>query len=277
MIKEATGNVLTQPFALADWRLPVYGAKAVRFCAENDINALQIDFGGPGRAPCLNNIKRQDAILDACTKYNIQITALAANQFNEIGLGSLFDKKQLNGVRQLIITILDIAVRFSAPLVFFPSFYQGLIRNQETRIRTAHLLTWICQEAKARQLIIGNENDLSIEWAKQLASEVAAPNFYFIFDSYNPLKAGHCVIEQLEYMNGYFVSQVHIKDGWKGQNGYIALGSGDGNVARTLFTLMQLPWVERYVLENDYRHCSVQKIHDDLRWMRQRLAVQTVN
>jgi 2-epi-5-epi-valiolone 7-phosphate 2-epimerase len=253
--------------ALADWRLPVYGSEAVSFCADYCIDALQIDFGGPGRSPSLNDYKRQEAILDVCVQHNVHIIAVAGNQLNDIGLGTRFDRRDTHKVQNLIVSILDVAHRLSAPLVFFPSFHQGIIRDQATLIRTAKMLRWACKEAHDRQLCLGNENDLSALWAKQLAIEVDAPNFRLIFDCYNPVKSGHRATELLKDLEGYFFPQVHIKDGFAGKDDYIALGSGDGDLAATLMVLFQANWVEHYVLENDYRHCKLQQLDDDLLWI----------
>jgi L-ribulose-5-phosphate 3-epimerase len=258
--------------ALVDWRLPVCGADAVRVCAEHRVDALQLDFGGPGRAPCLDDVRRQDAIMAACDEYGVNITALAGNQLNEAGLGLPHDSAGRLALQKIMISMLDLAKRFSASLVFFPSFYRGLIRDQETLGRTARMLAWACREARDRGLIIGNENDLSIAWARQLAAEVNAENFRLIFDSYNPVKAGHKTIEMLEQMSGCFASQVHIKDGIGSQDGKIRLGSGEGNIRAILARLVKTDWVERYVIENDYRDGELQRLADDITWLHSCLA-----
>jgi len=252
--------------ALVDWRLPVCGVDAVRFCRTHQVDAVQLDFGGPGRAPCLDTREKQDAILEACAQYNIKITALAANRFNEIGLGSKRDRSDRRAVQHLIISILDVAKNFNVPLVFFPSFYQGLIRDQEILRETAQLLRWICQEAQDRDLSIGNENDLPVASAKQLIAEVNADNFYLIFDSYNLHKAGHSTIDFLIQMEGYFATQVHIKE-----DGKIKLGRGDGEITMILNQLNKYDWVEWYVLENDYRDNDITRLQTDLFWLKQQL------
>ncbi len=253
--------------ALADWRLPVSGSEAVRFCAEHHIKALQMDFGGPGRSPSLNDLKRQEATLEACAKYGIHIIALAGNQLNDIGLGSKLNRYEVQKLKKLIISILDTAYYFSVPLVFFPSFHKGIIRDEATLMRTAKMLRWVCQEAKDRRLCLGNENDLSIVWAKRLAAEINADNFCFIFDSYNPIKAEISVSKLLNEMGDYFAPQVHIKDGFYGEVGHTMLGSGDGELTATLAILNQAGWVKNYVLENDYRDGNLARLKSDLTWI----------
>jgi L-ribulose-5-phosphate 3-epimerase len=266
-MKNANHALASLPLALVDWRLPVYGADAVRLCAEYKIHALQLDFGGPGRAPNLNGYGRQDAILEACDLHNVRIIAIAGNQLNDIGLGSQFNRRDRQMVENLIVSILDVAHYLAAPLVFFPSFHKGLIRDEASLARTADVLRWTCKEASDRNIIVGNENDLSINLAKKLFAEVNAENFRFIFDCYNLIKAGYSPIELLSKMSNCFARQVHIKDGSHNKDGYTALGQGDGQLPIMLHTLMQENWVEYYVLENDYRYCDLTRLSEDLNWI----------
>src|SRR3990167_5445016 len=171
--------------ALVDWRLPVCGSDAIQFCAENGIGALQIDFGGPGRAPTLDNPEKQEAILNARSLYNITLLALSANQFNDIGFKFRLDQTGSKRIQKLIISILNVAYLFSVPLVFFPNFHAGIIRDRATLMLTASYFRWACREAQDRQLLLASENDLSVSWAKQLIDLVGSKNFRLIFDSYN--------------------------------------------------------------------------------------------
>jgi len=96
---------------------------------------------------------------------------------------------------------------------------------------------------------------------------VNADNFCFIFDSYNPIKAGHSMIELLNKMKGYFASQVHIKDGVRGIDGLVNLNDGDGQLSRTLSELIQQNWINYTVLENDYRDGNQQRLESDIHWL----------
>lgn len=252
--------------ALADWRLPVHGADAVHFCAKYDVNTLQMDFGGPGRAPLLDE-RRQNEIIESCEQDRVRIIALAVNQFNDIGLGRLFNRSDKNKVKKLIVSILNAAQRLKVPLVFFPSFRQGLIRDREALIRTARMLNWACCEARDRCLLVGNENDLSPTWARHLITEVAAENFCLIFDCYNYKKIGISAMELLIDMPGSFFSQVHVKDGRNGEDGHVYLGYGDGNITDLLEKINEIRLAEYYVLENDYRHGDSQHLDADLLWL----------
>ena len=265
---------MSNSIALVDWRLPVYGAEAVRFCAEHHVSALQVDFGGPGHSPSLDKRTRQDAILEACAEHKVHIISLAGNQLNDIGLGLRFDRYTSRKLQNLIESILDTANYLSVPLVFFPSFHRGAIRDIETLVRAAKMLRWACQEAKDRQLELGSENDLSVAWSVRLIEEVCATNFRFIFDCYNPIKAGHSAAKLLTKLEGCFASQVHIKDGFAGEDGKVALGSGDGNVKNILTALVQTDWAKDYILENDYRCSHPQALHHDIQWISHYLTWQ---
>ncbi|GLW93243.1 hypothetical protein Aglo03_40590 [Actinokineospora globicatena] len=48
----------TTQIGLVDWRLPVSGPDAVVLAAELGVDGLQVDLGGPGRAPELDGVDR---------------------------------------------------------------------------------------------------------------------------------------------------------------------------------------------------------------------------
>lgn len=261
--------------ALVDWRLPVCGSDAIHFCAANGISALQIDFGGPGRAPTLDNQEKQEAILNACSLYNITLLALSANQFNDIGFKFKFSQAGSKQIQKLIISILNVAYLFSVPLVFFPSFHVGIIRDRATLMLTARYFRWACREAQDRKLLLANENDLPVSWARQLIDLVDSKNFRLIFDSYNYIKTGCSANQVLLELDGYFAPQVHIKEGLNLESGKVSFGHGDGNVFSIINTLQKKNWVKWYVLENDYRSCGLRMLHNDIKWIKNCLKISS--
>jgi L-ribulose-5-phosphate 3-epimerase len=275
-MKTITHKHHTAKLALADWRLPVHGVNAIHFCARQHINALQIDYGGNGRVPCLSDPGRQKDIISACMQCNVKVIALAGNQLNDIGLNIYLDRSDAKKVQNLIISILDTACCISAPLVFFPSFRQGKIQDYPALIRTAKILRWACREAQDRGLFLGNENDLKAKDAKILIEEVGSSNFRLIFDCYNPIKSGHSALELFESLHNCFASQIHVKDGLRKQDGNISLGNGDGQLATLLSALSEKNDIDYYVLENDYRN-NLPLLGQDIIWMASFIDKQQAN
>ncbi len=254
--------------ALADWRLPVHGHEAVSLCKTHQISYLQIDFGGPGRTPVLDSI-RQQQIYESSLEYSVQIIAIAGNIMNDIGLGLMASKEDEKKLKKLILSILDAAEKLSAPLVFFPSFRRSAIMNMEILKKTAEILRWTCQQAQARQLLIGNENDLDSSLSLNLVQEVSASNFRLIFDSFNPLVAKNSTFQLLKDLNIYFSSQAHLKDGLITQNVCTHFGDGEAEIEKILEALFGYSHIEYLILENDYRISSSLNLKKDIDWIKQ--------
>lgn len=255
------------PLALADWRLPFRGAEAVRFAAWCGIDAVQLNFGGPGQGPGLDDFRRQDDIAEACAAHGVSVIAVAGNLLNDIGLSAPMDSPTGAAARKAITGTLDAAYRLGAPLAFFPSFRKGLIRGDDALDRTAEMLRWACAEAAKRSIAVANENDLGAGPARRLIEQVGHPRFRLVLDSYNPVRAGHRAVDLVAALGKHFAPQVHVKDGIAGQDGSVPLGDGDGDLRQTLAVLSSRDIAERYVLENDYRHGDPRRLVRDLDWL----------
>jgi len=253
--------------ALADWRLPFSGAQALAFTAWCGLGEIQLDFGGPGRTPPLDNPQTLRAIREASLRHEVRVRALACNRMNDLGLHHAPHSTAGASVRSLVLKSLDAAVYLEAGMVFFPSFRKSQIRDRQTLEGTARLLQWACEQGAQRGLLIASENDLDALAAQQLVTLVDQPGLRLILDTWNPLKAGVQPVTLIEQLQPVLAAQVHIKDGRLGLEASVPLGLGDGSVAETIEVLRRLHTVETYVLENDYRCGDPAHLQHDLGWM----------
>ncbi|WP_426235942.1 sugar phosphate isomerase/epimerase family protein [Pseudomonas sp. TWP3-2] len=260
-------NAAAPRIALADWRLPFTGSQALAFTAWCGLREIQLDFGGPGRAPTLDNPSMLRAIRDAGVRHAVSVRALACNRMNDLGLHHPAHSTTGEEVRTLVCKTLDAAAYLNAPMVFFPSFRQSLIRDRETLDASARLLEWACTQGAQRGLLVASENDLDVASARQLVTQVERSNFRLILDSWNPLKAGVQPLALIEQLHPFLANQVHLKDGRHDLEASVPLGLGDGAVADTVAALQRLHTVDTYVLENDYRGGDPAHLQHDLGWL----------
>ncbi|WLI10860.1 MULTISPECIES: sugar phosphate isomerase/epimerase [Pseudomonas] len=253
--------------ALADWRLPFNGSQALGFTAWCGLHDIQIDFGGPGRAPSLDSVSRLRAIRDASIAHDVNVLAVACNQMNDLGLHSAVHSPVGEKVRSLVMQTLDAAAFLGASMVFFPSFRKSAIGDRQTLEATARLLQWACEQGEQRALLVANENDLDVQASRRLVEHVNQRNFRLILDTYNPVKVGVRPSTLILELPSVFASQVHVKDGRSGLDASVPLGFGDGSVAETLDTLRDIQSFDTYVLENDYRCGDPAHLQHDLGWL----------
>lgn len=251
--------------ALADWRLPVTGAAAVHLTAWCGLDQLQVDFGGPGRAPCLSDPARQARLRAACTDSGVRLTALSVNALNDIGLHAAPSTQAGEQARRVIAAALDVAAALTIPLASLPSFRRSAIRDERELAATAAVLRWACAEAAARGVSLANENDLSTDKVSDLLRQVDDPGLWLVLDTYNPVAAGVDIGQLIRAQHPRWHPHIHVKDGLHGNN--VLLGKGDGGVAATLRLLGKHPQ-RCLVLENDYRQRDgLERLRRDWAWL----------
>jgi sugar phosphate isomerase/epimerase len=249
---------------LTEWRLPVSGVEAVRLAASVGADAVQLDFGGPGRGEVIDAPGRADALRAEAQACDVQLLALAGNHFNGVGLTS-----EAGVVRPLLERLLDAAVALRVPLAFVPSFGRSAIDGPVAFARTVEVLRWAAAEAETRGLVLANENVLTGEQARALADEVGSPAFRLVLDTFNPVAAGLRAAALVASLGELLADQVHLKDGPPDVGGSPPLGAGGARLEDTVKALREhrVP-VHAFVLENDYRDGDPARLTTDLAWAR---------
>jgi len=194
------------PLGLVDWRLPVSAAEAVAVAANLGVNHLQVDLGGPGRAPPL--APRLPRLLDACRDHGVGIDAVACNHLNDLGL---HDHHHTERVRQTLAQAVEAAHALQAPMILVPGFRQSCVRSVEHLRDTGRQLAWACDLAQARGLEVAYEGDLGAAPSLALMSQVGRRNFKLLLDPDNLMRAGHALAPLLKTLTGRWCGQIHIK------------------------------------------------------------------
>ena len=250
---------------LVDWRTPVKGADAVRLAAQLGAEGIQLDLGGPDRAPWLDSKARLRAVCDALADTGVTPLAVSANLLNDIGITAEKGTPAAKQVECVIRRALDAAMVIGAKLVFLPSFRCSAIENPAALARTADVLHWACSEAKARGLLLGTENVLPPDRLQQLISAVKSPDLRVVLDTGNPLRVGMSPCDVVQAATPVLANQVHIK----GIDEKKTLSNNEAVIVNTLHELCRrdIP-VTAFVLENDYRDGLTGRLKADLIWLR---------
>ncbi|MEX2983592.1 sugar phosphate isomerase/epimerase family protein [Streptomyces sp. C36] len=261
---------------LTDWRLPVTGPDALALARDLGADGVQLDLGGPGRAPLLDAPGTLDAVREAAAATGVRVLGLAANTLNDIGLTAPAGGADAVRVRAVLTRLLDAASAVGAPLVFVPSFRRSAIEDGAALRRTAEVLAPAAAEAAARGLLLANENVLDGARAAELVERVGSPAFRLLLDTHNPRAAGVDVPELLAAAGRHFADQIHLKDSAEPAAATAPMG-GDGLIRRTLAALVRhrVP-VRALVLENDYRDGDRARLAADLAWARRQAARPTL-
>lgn len=250
---------------LAGWRLPGDHFDAVELAGRTGADGLQLDLGGPGRGPRLDAPGTVERILDDCARHGVRPLAVTGNTLNDIGLHAPPDGQDARRVRHVLIRVLDAAHALGAPLAFVPSFRRSAVTDRAELARTATVLAWATAEARARGLLLANENDLDPPRARRLVEQVAADGFRLLLDTYNPRVAGVDAVALIEAVHPWLAPHVHLKDGTDGVVARDLLGDGDGPVREALAALTAHGFEpEALVLENDYRDGDLHRLTLDL-------------
>ncbi|THV42241.1 sugar phosphate isomerase/epimerase family protein [Glycomyces buryatensis] len=253
---------------LVSWRSPAVGTAFLDLASRTGVAGVQLDFGGPGRAPWLDQPRHLELLRRRSVETGIALLAVAGNALNDIGLAAPVRSAAAAEVERLVVRMLDAAAALGCPLVFLPSFRRSAIEDSEALHRTAQVLSWAAAEASARRLLLANENTLGPGRALELVERVAAPNFRLVLDNYNLASAGVDPAGIIADLAPYLADQVHLKDGPAGVN-TAPLGSGDGHLESTMDALARERLDVRFLLlENDYRDGDDARLSADIAWAR---------
>jgi len=250
---------------LADWRLPVSGRDAIYLAAEVGVEGIQLDLGGPGRSPWLDNPQTLKAISEALTETQVHLLAVSANVLNDIGLCAEPASSASREVRNIISRAIDTADTLGAGLVFFPSFRRSEITNQTELVRTAEVLHWACSQALQRGLLLATENVLNPDNLLKLIRMVNSANFRVVLDTGNPLKVGQSPLGVVKVAANLIAPQIHIKV----MDENSPLTCSDQIILDVINSLNNKEsFVSTLVLENDYRDGVISRLKSDICWLK---------
>lgn len=242
------------------------GARLLDLAEVCGIAGVQLDFGGPGRGPWLDDGNGLTELRRGASDRGVELLAIAGNVLNDVGLTAPAGTAEAARVRSLVDRMLDAAAASGCPLVFLPSFRRSVIDGPGSFERTVEVLTWASDQASARTLLLANENTLGPAGVQSLVEQVDRHNFRLILDTYNLPLAGVEPTGVVAAAAGHLADQVHVKDGRAGDT-TVAVGAGDGAVGSTLDAMVTSGQDVRFlVLENDYRDGDTDRLSADVAW-----------
>ncbi|GLW93244.1 sugar phosphate isomerase/epimerase family protein [Actinokineospora globicatena] len=262
----------TTQIGLVDWRLPVSGPEAVLLAAELGVDGLQVDLGGPGRAPELDEPGRLRGLRSAFGDTGVAPLAVSVNVLNDIGLTAPEGTEGARRVRGVISRALDLAGSVGAGLVFLPSFRRSAIDGAQALARTVEVLRWACDEAGRRELLLANENVLTPDDLRELVRRVDSPSFRVVVDTGNIAVFGLTSAEVIDAAGPLVANQVHVKNA----DAVKPLALEESPVVDALAELDRAGvTITALVLENDHRDGDLARVAADLDWLRAHVATRS--
>ncbi len=224
--------------AVAHWRVDPDHREAVACVLTAGTRHVQLDVGGPGRGPVLD-----DTVLAELRRLGVVVDALAVNRANDLGLHR--DGRPAPECLDLLLATVGLARRHGIPAVHVPSFRASAIVDVPSHAATAEVLAR-CADEGGPDLLVLTESTLGAADAVALVSATGASTVRVVADTGNLLDAGLDPVAFVETCraHGVLAPSVHVKVPADVRAGEVA--------ARTRAILAQVGDGD-VLLENDYR------------------------
>ncbi|NSZ17150.1 sugar phosphate isomerase/epimerase family protein [Agrobacterium vitis] len=213
------------PIGVAGWCLPGDPFEQIRRAERLGFSYIQLDTGGPGRGLDLFSANLGEQIRNVANAAGVEITALAANRLNDIGICQEPFSAGRQLVRSTLLRTVDLARSLDVKELLIPSFRRSQINEVLDLERTAEVLGWIA--SCAPDLTISSENGLCSDAVSDLIKKAAEPNVKILIDPLNTWRMGGDPLTVIDKLYQRISSQVHIKNGTEGLVGNTLLSGGD--------------------------------------------------
>ena len=249
---------------ICNFCVPGTGVFAPQIVSEMGLDGMSLELGSFEHGWPLGQRKLQDLYLDAQQKYGIEYPNVGVSDGDNVPFHARVGTKWDEIVNQEGTTAIDAAAYMGIKLVFFSNFNASLMNNDEDIENTARRYRYFCDYAGEKGIKIGCENPNSVEVQKKLHQLVDKENFYFFFDSCNHACLTDIdVHDVLNEMYPYYVDQMHVKDGIKGQNAQYVLGTGTTGYFDTIDFLKKQNYSGWLILENLYELNPMRTLNKD--------------
>ncbi|MCX6407549.1 MAG: hypothetical protein NTV28_11590 [Propionibacteriales bacterium] len=196
----STGDV-----AVAQWRVAPDHREAVAGVLAAGTQHVQLDVGGPGRGPVLD-----DTVFTDLRRLGVVVDALAVNRANDVGLHR--DGSPSPECLDLLLATIGLARRHGVPAVHVPSFRASAIVDARSFAATAGVLARCAGEGGADLLVL-TESTLDADDAVALVSATGASTVRVVADTGNLLDAGRDPVAFLAACraHGVLAPSIHVK------------------------------------------------------------------
>ena len=249
---------------ICNFCVPGTGMFAPQVVSEFGLDGMSVEFGSYEHGWPLAQRKIQDLYLEAQQKYGIAYPNVGVSDGDNVPFHARKGTKWDPIVDAEGTKAIDAAAYMGIDLVFFSNFNASYMANDEDIENTARRYRYFCDYAGEKGIRIGCENPNSVADQKKLYDLVDRKNFYFLFDSCNHACLTDIdVHEVLREMYPYYVNQMHVKDGVKGQNASLVLGTGTTGYDETIQFLKDKNYSGWLILENLYELDPMRTINED--------------
>ncbi len=223
--------------AVAQWRIAPGHRDAVTGALAAGTRRVQLDVGGPGRGPALD-----DAVLTELRRHGAVVDALAVHRAHDLGLHR--DGRPSSECLDLLLASVALARRHGVPAVHVPSFRASAIVDAASFAATAQVLAR-CADEGGPDLLVLTESTLGADDAVALVSAAGAPTVRVVADTGNLVDAGHDPATFVATCrdHGVLAPAIHVK---------VPAGVEPGEVATRTRTILAQVGGD-VLLENDYR------------------------
>lgn len=249
---------------ICNFCVPGTGVFAPQVVAEMGLDGMSVEFGSFEHGWPLAQRKIQDLYLDAQQKYGIEYPNVGVSDGDNIPFHARKGTKWDPIVDAEGTNAIDAAAYMGIKLVFFSNFGASLNVTDEDFENTARRYRYFCDYAGDKGITIGCENPNTAEEQKKLLQLVDRDNFRLFFDSCNHACLTDIDIHSvLTEMYPYYVNQMHVKDGIKGENASRILGTGTTGYFDTIDFLKSKNYSGWLILENLYELEPMRYLNQD--------------
>ena len=246
---------------IAAWCFDSPIRRTAAIVARLGISKVQIDYGHPDSHECLERPDVVREIRKVLSRNCLEVSAIAVNVLNELGMSCSPGTSESTACRAAIKGAICAARSLTVDLLILPSFDKGEVRSSKDFKNTVYHLAYACSLSAGSDLRLATESTLSAKLTLSLLSHIDDERLDVLIDTQNPILWGHDASALVRDLWPQVSCDIHVKDGVDGVMGNAELFAGDGDLARTLNTLLVLGFDGCLVLENEY-HNTFTASHD---------------
>lgn len=254
-------------FGVCQWILDRSGLAALPRAAELGFAGIQLGVSEGDEA--IRRPDLQQEYLRAAKDSGVEVVGFGINTMNQLPLYSPPDSDAGRRCRDLLRSVLDMALAMGVDLVYCPSFFDAEIRSDDQLKRAAETLRAGCEHVEGQSLSLASENTLDAARTLRLVELVDHPSLRVLVDSYNPVLFGHLAAALVRALPTHLLgNQAHAKDGRNQVMGNAVLGSGEGHFAEFVQALHDVGFEGWLISETDYRDNADELAASDLATLR---------
>jgi L-ribulose-5-phosphate 3-epimerase len=236
---------------VTDWNLKLEGKpESVALAKRLGFDGVQISIGvGTDRLP-LSDPALQQQFLDASKREGLPLASVCLNVLHRN-----FLKSDPLGQRWVADSI-PIAHNLGVKVVLLPFFGKGALQTPEEMDHVGDVLREVAPAAEKAGVILGLEDTISARDNARIMGRTKSPAVLTYYDVGNSTKNGFSVVEEIRWLGGDRICEVHLKD-----NPHF-LGQGTIDFPAVVAALADIGFSQWAELETE---CPTGSVENDMR------------